>query len=1433
MPSGPDHRQTARALLAALSSMGRGDEASRIRQSFEERRWALSAADVAGLIARLHAPVQQELPIHGAADPTPTDASTPADGALCGEPDGEPVPQFVQLYRPFVQALPAWRELLEATNNLLLARGWSDLREAASELFCDVLGFDADPVTLTQRLGRRSAIQDFEQIGSFAGFRVCLVRLTRSLSDTKWSNTSEHYRPCFRLVPRALIISYEPGAGAIRLVYRQRHGQSDSRPRYRCVVGPWYLRDSQENLLTICRRLDLCRPELDDDPESLERRLQAALECEAGALAKEWVSGSIAPSGELAGVPFGRATGQLMGAFLDAGEWCWGLRAHLSNLFPIPIMQGELWLDLDGYDLMGEPLPAGACWKAARTRAQRLTLRLVLRSWDSLEVAERFEVDTELVVPDDQGWFWVEGRAYRHVPEVGPEGRILSRHTMPSWVDQLDEEEDEENQADDGRYPLSAAEGAVVDALLGRALERRLWLLMRYIRRKARESGSPGQIRAWLLASVPPGQALQLLTPAVVRALLTPVDLARPTPDPMDVASAPDCIVSAPPAWACPDLSSALAPDAWGVVAGARVHPTGALAVPMDVGGQLRLASTGESAFAVNPRLGAPAPRGPKTWWIHPNLAAHAELGVGDLESPGLLAVAGTRLDVDVVVSPDVLQPQLAPWLRPALPVMRTTLDVPKRGDVDLAPDLLVEEGQVVEAGGTWLRVPKRHLAHEIDDRDSALGNVLADVLGNTVHGGQVVRLPWDVPVRILARGLEEVTQLGTTMGWRAWVEVKAEVQGWQVVASDGQSMALEASWVPEDLPFTPEGHGFEAALPGIGGNTLCFSGMDGEPLVVEVRRGLNVAPTQPGAREGAAIGAVDRLPRPGVRSMGERWSYSRLRGLAEGASEALVAALEAGSLHRDLLLWCASLGGPPQDAPVEDVSEVPISSRPQWVRKVLSDVVWKARCGCGLLGGGALLGARCGSCGARVAPVEVAQVLRRVVLPVPVLHPWMKQTAAALLGLVVDELNVLVTRHGPAPVIAACEEALSDPGRFGRRRLALPKGHPRYLHGQLRRGLGQLVELLEAAEGPRLAPKLSLDHVGVPTLDLVKVGNTLDEVDPTGSRLMASFARLHGACWMVRKALRMNIQPLTVTARVQLQHCVDQLLGASDAEGPGTIAGLLRVVSPWSRDARPPVQRARGPHARLPASAVWWDQRAARFRLIEHHAMDLVGLVSCLPTLSNAEQRAAVRALSRDLLDEHRDPRGLLELLEGDRNRSTLPLPTAWAETRDALAVRLDASLGDVALHAVVVLLGGWWMGESSASAPSGAVWLPPGEPGPDGFRRRLPPLGHVLWRTWMGPQALRPELGLLPFYSLQMPNLQVDVVEDEQQAPRHEEVRVEVSAEIAPPLTPEVRVPPDVAPPPPAPGLLVLDSDGAAALDVADVRVIDHTVSRWLEEA
>jgi len=1416
------------SLLDALTALGRSDEVTQLRQGFEERSWRLTSEDVAVVAARLSAPARRSLPV---------DDSVPPGSAV-------DIPDFIRLYRPFVEALPGWPELLAATNRLLGARSWDALRQAAHEVFCDVLGFDDHPVPLTPRLRRRSAIADLEQIGSFAGFRVCVVRLTRSLSDTRWSSSSEHYRPCFRLVPRALLVSYEPGAGVIRLVFRQRHGRTESRPRYRCIVGPWFLRDPQENLLTICRRLDRCRPGLDRDEEDFSRRVQAALECSVGAQARDWTSAPVEAEGHLPGLALAGAPAALMRAFhaptdMQSGEWRWGLAGHLSNVFPAPLRRGEMWLDIDHVKIIGEPLPSVSCWREARSRTQRLTLRLVLRAWDSLEVTGSFAITASLLVPDEQGWFWVEGRPYRYRPEVGSDGRLLSRTTMPDWVDQIDEDDpsvsDPDALSDQDRIPLRTAEGASVDAVIGRAIERRIWLLVKRLCRKANEpvpcmSMRAGQLRARMLATVPPGAALPLLTPRMARRLLTLVDIARPTADLADVTDTRQRFLRTPPAWACPDVSSTLEPDRWSVVAGARLHPSGELAIPMMAQGRLRLAVTAAAAFAVNPRLGAES-TGDRSWWIHPRLAAFADLDAGVMEQPALVAAGGVQVRGKVAVSSSIRQAQLAPALRPRAPVLRAFVDVPKPAAEEVPPTLLVTAGQRLPPGAPWLRIPAVHLAHDHDDTDSLLKAVVGDVLGSLADGALSERLPWDCPVVVQAAGLEPVIRLGATTGWRAWIEVTPLSDApLRVALPAGRLEPITPGWHPEDLPYDVDGEVFPIGLPGDDGEHLCFSGIDGEPTPIAERDEITVVPPTIRVRERAGIGAVDRLPRPGIRSVGESWCLTRLWWVASGRPAQWRAALSAGELHGRLLAWCAGLSDLPTATSCEEATAVPLVSRPHRAGAVLSEITWIARCACGRLSGAALLGASCPACGQVVGPRESLGVVRQVQLPAPVLHPWAKEIAAALLGLVAGELALLLTRHGPTPVLSALSSELSEPTAQARRRLDLPAGHPRALVGQARRRLGQMIELLESEDRQAgLESALLIQRVGVPSLDLVKVGNTLGEIAPTGSQLLTAFAHLHGACWAVAEARRLTVEPLLATAEVHLQNCVDAVFGEAHASEPHTLAGLMRSVMPWSRQGRPPVRAATRPPTRRPGSPDWWQRRAARAQLIERHAMDLLGLVASMPELGQRERQEVIKALATDLLDEQRDPQGLLTLLQADRDRPT-QLPTEWSQAKDALSERLRPSIGEVSRPVVVAILGGWWMGEPSRTFPSGAVWLSGEAAGPPGFRRRVPPLSHILWRSWSGLRSVRPELGLSALFGVERFQLSIESAEEsrEQESAPTPVVRIVVSST---PLaeSSEVAMAPETG---------RTDAPTSTSVETAvapsvteEIRVVTATIRAWLE--
>ena len=96
-------------------------------------------------------------------------------------------------------------------------------------------------------------------------------------------------------------------------------------------------------------------------------------------------------------------------------------------------------------------------------------------------------------------------------------------------------------------------------------------------------------------------------------------------------------------------------------------------------------------------------------------------------------------------------------------------------------------------------------------------------------------------------------------------------------------------------------------------------------------------------------------------------------------------------------------------------------------------------RCGCGALIGSHHAVIECIRCGSavRLLPTNLGNVARDVLdLPVPVLHPWKKRAAGALLGITADEISFLANRFANGDLVALLTKAWAAPYERAERRL-------------------------------------------------------------------------------------------------------------------------------------------------------------------------------------------------------------------------------------------------------------------------------------------------------------------------------------------------------------------------------------------------------------
>ncbi|RKH46675.1 hypothetical protein D7X12_04780 [Corallococcus sicarius] len=176
------------------------------------------------------------------------------------------------------------------------------------------------------------------------------------------------------------------------------------------------------------------------------------------------------------------------------------------------------------------------------------------------------------------------------------------------------------------------------------------------------------------------------------------------------------------------------------------------------------------------------------------------------------------------------------------------------------------------------------------------------------------------------------------------------------------------------------------------------------------------------------------------------------------------------------------------------------------------------------------------------------------------------------------------------------------------------------------------------------------------------------------------------------------------------------------------------------------------------PASAEFWEERAARDRLIRGHLPRLMVIVGAFTTSDAAEVEAeggipesrrmppgsvgtvTLRELMAALVRQESRPLEFCRLLEARR-------PTPFVEDGARACALLEETVRRAFpgegpwLHTgrrlLVRALVGWWKSLPRVGAPAGWTWLPPNQKGPAGGRRFVPPLASVAWVEWPGMAA------------------------------------------------------------------------------------------------
>ena len=1251
-------------------------------------------------------------------------------------------------YGVFLDAIPRGRELLANVESLASADSFESLVESATKVFVDGLGYSAAYLDETQRTAR-AEFDRIARIGNFGEVEVVCVSLAR----INWF--ARFYEVIYRFHPYAIILSIEPDARTTRFVYREGPARA---PRYRVLSGRTSEWEPNDNLVVWAWRLHQLRPKVGEGPQALQARAARALKDDPEVVAADWPSARLpADTEELPGVSWADAPRRAFTSFVQEGcepaaRRRWGLEAVLRDRFPIAVGGPDgPRLHCVGWSL-GEAGPdAEVCVGRGLDRVRDVFLDLELRSGEEVSP---LRLRTTLPEPDDQGRFVFEGKTYAFTARVRADGRL---EALTDGDDEAEEGPDDaalgdavqEEEGEEEEAPVDDAEdedqerreftGASPRAFYEYAVSRKLaGLSYGLFRLRAREEPTGHAVVAHILKTGRRHDHFPLAAWNVLRHFIAPASDGSI----LRAEAWTDALV--PPSWACLDRSAALPGYAFAPVAGARLHPTGSLCVPVGDEAGVRLELVDASATEVNPRAaGASRAAGqPLTWWMSPDLAPFAEARPGsltDAEAATLSVPLSSRVAITpaerrgAVVADDLRGQPLAPRV----------FEVRLPGVEAERPELLVELGEEVQGPQPWLRAregswrmgswepsPYRKLASDVLEETRSRFRPLLDTDCHLIE-----RLPAGARGTVTAASVHAMEGPGNIVhAWVCRLELMGRAAPDVVLGPNGTSYPVVSTRSAGGMPFDADGR-FDVLLlePTSAPETQLRDGRTGEPLPAEAVAGPCRAAASPceepsldlraRALDGEWLARADRC------AISER---DRLRWILSDDSVAdHLASPGAWADGFDATMAAAALTAPSTPR-VE--GELPDPTRTQLHK-----------------------------------PLPEPEPGAAFPLPCPVLHPWRKAAAGALLGVTREELDVLLRRHGTCPVVEALR-ALADPRGLeaARRRLTDPA------HRSARVRLAAGVRELQRLAWSELPDALLLDALPVPHPRLLPHGTP-----PGASRVLRTpLLGAYRTVKLVAETLQELDDGIPATRRAceaELQAAVDSVFGDRSDDTPEgrTLAGWLGRSQPLTRAASQPVTapglvwkrtaQGRAPtlavHAEepslpplhpapAPADARWWGRRAARVWLAHDQLPWFVGLFAgCegrgsddgvgerLPAPPGLRGRWLAREWLRRLCHPSSDPLPLAELLS---RRLPLLLSKSPTEARAAIAPALESSLpgsdpAAVSLREVLSdLLSGFWIVPPSIASPEGWAWLPPTGSAPADARRAVPPLGSPAWRLW-----------------------------------------------------------------------------------------------------
>lgn len=1128
--------------------------------------------------------------------PPGPDRSTPSPPIPYSLPDAPSHLRSLSDFAPWVKTLPRGWSLVNAIHSLVTAESTTDLAIRAKHVFVDMLGYDSVSIDETARLSTQTTLTHVQVVARHGDFYV-------TVADSRYPGPyTSHLLPVLRLHPYGLHFERNNN-GRVRLFTGVAAPQGGFSIRHRDLHGR--AAECDDDLLVWSKRFAKLKPNHEDDELSLAQKTAEVLSACAQDVASGWTSAPVDPYA-IPGTSWETQPRVERRRFLQLSEGerrlFTGLEAALQTSLPwrterrVADDPGPVEVRYKDYEIIEECSPVSDCLATGRHGNAMVRLHLEHHLIETGEVSP-FAIDAAIAVPDDDGRFVLYGEALYFAP-----GYAMSSTIDVDGLDEDDEDwEDEPELTETGTEPPVATSnesarspeqyrGASIEALLRDLVGSKLrYFGVCFAGIPPERLASVGRVRAWLGAYTNAEGQLQITALFRLRAHLLPTSRRMRT---LHVDGAE------PPAWACLDATAALAAGEVYPVAGARIAPGGLLAAPiLSDSGELCLTTKTGSALTANARLRTVPPVRADAFIASP-LARWAALRPGTLCNARKLLEGATPLRDAVVqtVGPEFVLTLDRARFSPSRHHCSWHFDVPHHRKAPTPPRVLVKAGEYLEPGTPLLAIaphcwpaaelPKRHSLHRVVRSILDYKEVSSAYDEQTTSTEQLVRCPPSVQgILKTVRTESRRDRFGHVVGYRFTFELSASLWANEAVLPDGRSVRVRWASVLE-MPYSlKEGYTPAGILRDPAHNEdektddIWIDGDSGEAIYGHDLKGIALIaplpPTPPDAGLSYRIidgTGVPRAPNDAMLTFGQ---FRRIRAAAPEIAGAVDYALRRahGVIPSSKTLYelaiASNVQAPPtvadewQPKSIEFFSgnHDPIKTRILHVPPGTDTghgAPWRWSCECNALSMPDRAYETCTKCKTRVTPRTSDIMSSRwpaIQLPLPVLHPWRRSTAAALLGLLDAEFEEVIAHHQATELKSILETCWLNPEANLTERARQTNDERK--REAIWRGL---LNLEPVSRGTLRPADLWLQEIRILPTRLLFNGYPAGLGTLVQSPISERYRAVSATAKLLQDAIRSGVVPLRQAAWIELQKRVVALFGAPHAAEPGTLAEL------WSR---------------------------------------------------------------------------------------------------------------------------------------------------------------------------------------------------------------------------------------------------------------------------